>query len=63
MMTIRIKEIKVKMLEDNNLKITIMEKANSKISKVRIFDQPTPLKEILKMEHLLKQLANAAINN
>ena len=62
-MKISLTETKVKTLEDNNPKITIMEQVNSKISKIRIFDQQTPLKEILKMDHLQKQLANPAIYN
>ena len=61
--TIRLTDIKVKTLGDNNLKIIIMEPDNSKVAKNRIFDQRTHLKKILKMDHLQKQLANAAIYN
>ena len=50
--TIQRTEIKVKTLKDNNIKF-----------KTRIFDRQMPLKEIVKMEHQQKQLANAAINN
>ena len=51
--TIKRTEIKVKTLEDKNNKFKI----------TRIFDRQMPLKEIVKMDHLQKQLANPAIYN